>query len=304
MKKFTLVPFLYTSICIAVTAAPLDEKQYLKERQWSEVKQAHKVASPVRGIIPLMYFDKDTSGPSCSLLLETADKPALLEMTGPDKGETFPQCIGVNDAASFKIGKEEYVVFEYLTRETREDTFSRFYYVIKGSNGQYQSASDLNEAELAPLAAPAKATGINPPRSREGIAAARTIITAKSMTGMEFQPRDYLVDGTRSFAIYKNKINTACTFVVDDGITFHSFAHTSSAQGDTCKEILASGKIESKGSTYFIALYKGATRNHLGVVSVSRGTVQLDDALAVAANSSAKLTTMKQAKTALAAILK
>jgi hypothetical protein len=263
-----------------------------------------KVASPVPGIVSLMYFSKGASGPSCALLLEGATAPALLELSSSDPGETYPECMGIIDAAGFKLVGREYVVFQYQTRETREDIINRYRYVVKDRSGRYQDADELNNTEAPISASPVKGPGDNTPRAREGVAFARTIMARQSMPGTALQTRDYVVDGVRSFAIFQDKARSACTFVVDDGTRSFRYAHTLFAAGDTCTTILAAGKLEYRGATYYIAMFRGTSRVRLAIASVgATGTVTSNDALAIAATSSS-LKTMKEAKSAIATALR
>src|SRR4051794_8547066 len=127
MKKITFIILITFGFSQVAKSKPLDLQKYVQQQGWTEAAVKRKLASPVSGIVPFMYFSKDSSVPSCALLVETSTEPTLIELSGPEQGETYPQCLGINDVANFRVGTRDYVVFEYLSRETREDSFSRFY---------------------------------------------------------------------------------------------------------------------------------------------------------------------------------
>lgn len=305
MKRRVLV--LLAGVTAAAAAAPAspDAAAYLRQHGWTVTASSHAVANPVPGIVPLIYMAKGAVGPSCALLVDTGAAPALLELSSPGAEEGFPQCLAVDAAAQFTLEGRDYAVFEYLTRETREDTARQYYYVVRDGAGHYHPAARFNDAAETPPAAPVSYPGTDAARARDGVLFARTIATAATMPGMHLQGRDYLVDGARSFAIFQNAAKNACTFVVDDGVAANRFAHALFAGGDACSTILASGKLAVRGNTYYLALFTGAGKTHLGVVSVtSAGVVKPEAELAVAATRPGTPGTMKQAKSQLASVLK
>lgn len=286
-------------------AQPLDVQNYVKQQGWTETIFKHRFSNPVPGIVPLVYFTKDGIGPNCVLIVESKKGPKMFDVSSAEQGESYPQCFGFNGAEQFKINNRSFVVFEFLTRETKEDTFSRFYFLSKEKDGYYTGSEELNNSASGPLATQIKATDTHPPRVKSGVLLARTLLTEAGMNGMKLQSRDYLIDGSRSFSIFQDKSKTVCTFVVDDGVKLFSYPHTQFARGDNCNVILASGQLKDKGKTFYIVMFEGKGGVHLGVVSVNAsGVVEPNESAAIAAARSTKLSTMKQAKTALAAALK
>lgn len=305
VKKFTFSIFASLIFNNLTFAQPIDVQNFVNQQGWTETIFKQRLSNPVPGIVPLAYFTKDGMGPNCALIVETNKGPKILNVSSVEQGESYPQCLGFNGAEQFQMNNRNFVVFEFLTRETREDTFSRFYFVSKQKDGYYASSDELNNSASAPLAKQVKATDTYLTRARNGVLLARTLITEAGMIGMKLQSRDYLIDGSRSFSIFQDKSKTVCTFVVDDGLKLFSYPHTQFARGDSCHVILASGKLENKGKTFYIVMFEGKDGVHLGVVSVSaNGVVEPNESAAVTASRSSKLSTMTQAKSALTAALK
>lgn len=95
-----------------------------------------------------------------------------------------------------------------------------------------------------------------------------------------------------------------CTFLVDAGAKPAVFEHDLFASGDKCTTVLAAGKMEHAGAIYYLALFKGARRNHLAVVSVSpNNNVAAESRGAIAAAKKSALLDLKTAKEALKSAL-
>lgn len=112
-------------------AQSLDVQSYLKQQGWTETIFKHRFSSPVPGIVPLVYFTKDGIGPNCVLIVESKKGPKMFDVSSAEQGESYLQCFGFNSAEQFQMNNRSFVVFEFLTRETKEDTFSRFYFLSK-----------------------------------------------------------------------------------------------------------------------------------------------------------------------------
>lgn len=157
-----------------------DPKSYMTKQGWTPLVPARPFVSPVPGIAPLMYFSRNASAPSCALLVDTAAAPAMIELLAPEPGETYPQCLGIIDAAAFKANGRDYLVVEFITRETREDGYRRYYYLSKNAAGYYIGAPELNESVAGPAPVETKGAGDNAPRAREGVTRALAILAAPS----------------------------------------------------------------------------------------------------------------------------
>ncbi len=126
----------------------------------------------------------------------------------------------------------------------------------------------------------------------------------RSMPTMQFQPRDFVADGARSFAIFQDEAKTKCVFAVDNGAAWVKFDHTQFAAESRCDEVLASGKLQKGDATYYLAMFKAGGRNQLGVISVNRSNkVAAEKALSAAALKSGPMGDMKTAKKAVTAAI-
>lgn len=106
-----------------------------------------------------------------------------------------------------------------------------------------------------------------------------------------------IVSGERRYVPFQDAGHTLCTFVIDIAGKVEKFEHTLFAKGDSCTEVLASTKFERGGATYFVSMFKGLTRKHLAVFSVSKGNkVAAEKQLALKAGANAKMTTMRSVR--------
>lgn len=122
---------------------------------------------------------------------------------------------------------------------------------------------------------------------------------------MTFLDRDFLLDGSRSFAIFHDKSNAKCIFVMNAGTGPVKFGDELFSEGDKCIAVLASSKLEKNGNTYYIALFKGSSQNRISVMSMNKDNVVAAEQYAsVAAGKEAKLVDIKTAKQSLLAVLR
>lgn len=106
-----------------------------------------------------------------------------------------------------------------------------------------------------------------------------------------------IVSGERRYVPFQDSSHTLCTFVIDIAGKVEKFDHTLFAKGDSCTEVLASTKFERGGATYFVTMFKGLTRKHLAVFSVSKGNqIAAEKQLALKAGENAKMTTMRSVR--------
>lgn len=307
MKKIALAllftTLTSTQVACSASSAP-NVQQYIAQRGWSAY-QAKSLALPVTDIAPVMYMAKGSLAPSCGLLTQAGATPVFLEILSPEEGSSFPQCLAINDVAAFDLNKKKYLVFEYINRDTQEDFYRQYFYVYKDAAGRYVADSALNESDAWPESLKASATAVNPPRAQDGVKRARGAALSKVVPGMKFMGRDFLQDDSRSFAVFQDKAKEKCAFVVDAGATPVTVGHEAFAEGDKCSTILASSKLEKDGTSYYLAMFKGAQRNHLAVVSVNKeNAIAIEKDAALAAGSRDKLVDMKGAKKALLASMK
>ena len=280
-----------------------DVSKYVAQQGWSLAK-AKSPTLPVSDIAPVVYTARGDFAPSCGLLAQTAAGTEFFEMLSPEEGAGFPQCLAVNDAAAFELRNRQYLVFEYINRDTKEDFYRQYFYVYRDSTGRYMADKELNDSAVWTESLRASPNSVNAPLAQEGVRRAKGILLSKAVPGMQFLEREFMAGKTSTFAAFHDKSNEKCAFVVDVGAKPVIFGHELFAGGDKCKTVLAAGKMDHAGTTYYLALFKGSTRNHVGVVSVAdNNTVAAESKRAIAAAKKSTLVDMKTVKAALKSAL-
>lgn len=136
------------------------------------------------------------------------------------------------------------------------------------------------------------------------VALAAPALAAPAVTMAPLAPES-IVSGDRRFMPFQDTGHTLCTFVIDVAGTVEKFDHTLFAKGDSCTEVLASTKFERAGATYFVSMFKGLTRKHLAVISVSKANkVAAEKQLAIKARDNARLTTMRSVRVYLESLIR
>ncbi len=280
------------------SSAP-DVSKYAAQQGWTSVK-SNTPKLPVSDITPVLYTAKGDAAPSCGLLAHTAAGTEFFELMSPEKGAGFPQCLQINDAAAFEVRSRQYLVVEYVARDTVEDFYRQYFYLYRDPAGRYIPDSELNDAVVWTEPVLASRDGIDAPRAQEGVRRARGTLLSKTVPGMRFLGREFMVGKNSSFAVFLDKANSKCVFLVDVSARPATYGHELFAKGDKCESVLASGKMERAGTTYYLALFKGVVRNYLGIVSVGPNNVVAAEAgLAAAVDKKSKLADLKTAKEAL-----
>lgn len=272
--------------------------KYVAERGWT-VAKSKALTLPVSDIAPVLYTAKGDFAPSCGLLAQTSAGTEFFEILSPEEGAGFPQCLVIDDVAAFELRKRQYLVFEYLNRDTKEDVYRQYFYVYRDAAGRYIADKELNESPAWAEAVVASNSKVNRPLAKEGIRRARGTVLANMVPGMHFLERDFIAEQTNAFASFHDKARNKCAFVVESGSKPTTFGHDLFASGDTCLEVLATSKLERAGITYFLALFRGTTRNHLTAVSVAaNGAIAAETRAALAAEKASALVNMKATKAA------
>ena len=280
-------------------ASTLNVSQYVTQQGWSLVKSTAPTL-PVNDIAPLVYTAKGDFSPSCGLLAHTAAGTEFFEMLTPERGAGFPQCLAVNDVASFKMRDRQYLVFEYINRDTKEDFYRQYFYLYRGPAGRYIADKESNNSAVWTEPVRASPNSISSPRATEGVRRARGILLSTAVPGMQFLEREFMVGKTSTFAAFQDKSKEKCTFLVDAGDKPIIFQHEVFSNGDKCQTVLAAGQMDHAGATYYLALFKGDSRNHLGVVSVGPNNIVATESRgAIAAAKKSTLPDLKTAKEAL-----
>ena len=224
-------------------------------------------------------------------------------MSEPDGDENWPICSGINEALVHAFNGKQYLVVEFVEQSTREDFGRMYFYAYKDAAGRYVADAELNASEAA-IDHTARTGDYSVPRAKNGIRQAKAYFINKMVPGMAIRYRDFIDDEARAFAIFQDQAKSKCSFAVQVAGKLHAFEQHAFGDGDRCKEVLASSKLEKNGVVYYIAMYKGTKQNRIAVVGVSPSNlVTAEKTLSVTVNRSARLTDMKSAKQALAAAL-
>lgn len=280
-----------------------DVFKYAAQQGWTSVK-AGTPKLPLNDIAPVVYTAKGDIAPSCGLLAHTAIGIEFFEMLSPEKGSGFPQCLNISDAAEFELRNRQYLVVEYINRDTVEDFYRQYFYLYRDSAGRYTTDSELNDSVVWTDPLRASRDSVNASRAQEGVKRAKGTLLAKAVPGMRFLEREFMTGKNSSFAAFHDKASDKCVFLVDAGAKRATYGHELFAKGDKCDIVLASGKMENAGTTYYLALFKGAVRNHLAIVSVASGdAIAAETDLALGVETKGTLADLKTAKERLKSLL-
>jgi hypothetical protein len=140
-------------------------------------------------------------------------------------------------------------------------------------------------------------------RPLEGIKQARASAMKTSFPQWRFVERDFIADGTSSFATFEDGKSHVCLFAAEAGARPVS-ASLPEVTGDArCAGVLASSRLTTPATTYYLALVKTDTGlQRVGIVSVARdGNIRIERELADALNRAEATRDIRTAKAALAA---
>ena len=171
-------------------------------------------------------------------------------MLSPEPGAGFPQCLVINDVVAFELRNRQYLVFEYINRDTKEDFYRQYFYLYRDTAGRYVADKDLNDSAMWSEPLRASKNSINAPQAAEGVRRAKGILLSKAVPGMQFLKREFIAGKTSAFAAFHDKADEKCTFLVDAGAKPAVFEHDLFASGDKCTTVLAAGKMEHAGAIY------------------------------------------------------
>jgi hypothetical protein len=146
---------------------------------------------PVSDIAPVLYIAKGDVAPSCGLVARTAAGTEFFAMLSPEQGAGFPQCLSINDAAAFEVRNRQYLVFEYIIRDTVEDFYRQYFYLYRDPAGRYIPDSLLNDSVAWSEPLRASHYSNNAPRAQEGVRRARGTLLSGAVRDMQFLPRIY-----------------------------------------------------------------------------------------------------------------
>jgi hypothetical protein len=306
MKKIIPVILLLSlAACSRSTPAASrtpDAGGYLQQQGWKPYESKSLPHSPVPDVVPLMFYDKGNSVPSCGLLVASAAAkgPTFIELVGSDPGVGFPQCLSIATITPFKLEKKDYIVIAYLSRETREDVDHRFHYLVRNDAQDFVTDKALTEA--APVTSAGQGATGAATKSVDGVRFARLAQLGKAQPAWRLLERDFISDKSSSFATFEDKKASGCQFVTEAGAGSVVASSNAFAPSEKCNSILASSRFEKSGKIYYMAMFKTQDNKQMvGVTSVATdGRIEVEKALSESINRGGMTRDMKTAKAALA----
>jgi hypothetical protein len=294
------------TLVIQAAAQPMDVATFLKERGAEHARLRLIARSPNPAIVPVSLYEKDNSVPSCGVLIVPlrGDKPRYIEIVGSEPHVDFPACVGMPSITSFRLQGRNYVMVEYLSRETRDETTREFHYLVEDTNAGFVTDKKIYEGMSGEYAA-LRRSELGTARPLEGIKQARAAVMKTSFPQWRFLDRDFIADNTSSFATFEDSKSHACYFAVEAGEKPVTASLAYTAADTRCTGVLASSRLATPAATYYLALVKADTgRQLVGIASVAKdGSVRIEKDLADDLNRAEATRDIKTAKTALAARL-
>jgi hypothetical protein len=255
----------------AAYAAP-DVAAFMKQRSWDAYDSRNKAIMPLDDVAVVTYFAKGANAPSCGLL--QAQEPKFIEILSAEEGDQYPQCTGVNDAAAFELGGKKYLVLTYTDRETREDSYQKFFFAYQNSSGAYVADEKLNDATAPAEASHRKAAPVR--KAAEGIKLAKAAYFKAGVPAAELLERDLIADETSAFAVFKVKNAPVCTFALDAGQGIKTYDSNQFAANAGCKAFLASGRQQKNDVIYYIGIFDSmAAGRKLALFSIPKGHFEI-----------------------------
>ena len=268
-KKLSILFFIFLGSCLfsakAVESNGIDVKRYLQKQGWESYESKKSVNVPNNDVAVAMYYGKDSSAPSCGLLVRGKSDLEFIEILSPEQGEQYPQCVGVNDVAEFSIAERKYLVFEYSDRDTRDDLYEKFFFVYKDGTNEYKIDDYLNSVASGNYVISKDSTLRNSlksqPKALDSVKYAKANFFKKMEPQLEFLSRDFIGDKESSFAIFKNKATNDCVFLVEGGAQLKKFSSDIFSGVGDCTKFVASGKLEKNGHTYYLGMFTGSAES-------------------------------------------
>jgi hypothetical protein len=296
-----LLSLAASSMPVSAASAPPDARSYLQQQGRRPHDSASLPRSPVPDVVPLMFYDKGNSVPSCGLLVASSGGkgPAFVELVGSDAGVGFPQCLSIASITTFKLLKNDYLVVEYLSRETREDVDHRFHYLVRSAGENFVTDKALTEA--APVTSAGQGATGAAAKPVDGVRFARLAQLSKAQPTWRLLERDFISDKSSSFATFEDKKASGCQFVTEAGAAPVVTSSNAFAPSEKCNGVLASSRFEKSGKIYYVAMFKTQSNQQLvGITSVAAdGRIDVEKTLSASINRGGMTRDMKTAKAAL-----
>lgn len=269
------IAILNALACSSAYAAP-DVTAFLKQQGWDAYQSKRQVAMPVDDVALVMYFGKGANAPGCGLL--QAGEPKFIDIISADAGEQYPQCIGINDVMDFEMAGKKYLVFDYTSRETREDSYRRLFFVSKEPNRPYAI-----DEKIAALPFPDSNNKDGNGTIADAIKLAKMTWFKSAIADTQLLERDFIADRHSAFAVFSNSKTANCSFAIEAGNAIQTFDGKQVIGNDACKKFLASGRLEKSGQIYYIGVFEGASADRklaLFSIDTKKHAIKLETELA------------------------
>ncbi|PQP00268.1 hypothetical protein C5614_08510 [Massilia phosphatilytica] len=298
-----IVILALATLNIQAKARPVDVAAFLKARSAEDAGLKLIAPSPTPAIVPVSLYEKNNSVPSCGVLIAPPQggKPRYIDIVGPEPEVGFPACIGMPSMTAFRLQGRNYVMVEYQSRETRDDIYRGFHYLVEDSGAGFVTDEKVDQG-MPGESASMRRNELGSARPLEGIKRARAAAMKRSFPQWRFLERDFIADSASSFATFEDSKSHACLFAAEAGARPVS-ASLPEVTGDTrCAGVLASSRLTTPAATYYLALVKTDTgRQRVGIMSVTGdGGIRIEKELADALNRADTTRDIKTAKAALA----
>ena len=276
--------------------------QFLRQQGWQRHDTHSLPRSPVADVIPLMFYDKGNTVPSCGLLTlsQSGKAPVFIELVGSEPGVGFPQCLNIAAMNVFRLQNKDYVAIDYLSRETREDVDRRFHYLVRRATGEFVTDKVLTDAAPV-IPVREKGTAPRPAHAMDGRRFARITQLGMSQPAWRLLERDFISDDSSSFATFQDRKGQRCQFLTEAGGAPLITPSTVFAPGARCDSILASSRYATSGKVYYLAMFEiKDRRQRVAVTSVSPdGVIAAETRLADFINGNGATSSINAAKASL-----
>ena len=258
MKIITLlIAFALATPGIRAAAEPVNVATFLKARGAEDAGLRLMARSPNPAIVPVSLYDKDNSVPSCGVLIAPprGGKPRHIEILGPEPHVDFPACMGMPSITAFRLKGRDYVMIEYYSRETRDETYRAFHYLVEDSEAGFVTDDKMFEG-MSGENAVVRRSELGSARPLEGIKQARAAVMKTSFPQWRFLDRDFIADNTSSFATFEDSRSHACLFAAEASAKPVSASFPDVTGDIRCVGVLASSRLTTPSATYYLALVK------------------------------------------------
>lgn len=301
-----IIVLAIAALGIRATAQPIDVAAFLKERGAEDAGLRMLARSPNPAVTLVSLYEKDNTTPSCGVLIAAphAAKPRYVAIVGSEPDAGFPMCVGMPSITPFRLQGRNYLMIEYLSRETSDETWREFLYLVDEPGAGFVTDDTIGRG-MPPSNGESSRSVLGASRPLEGIRLARAAAMKRSFPQWRFVDRDFIADGASSFATFEDGKAHACHAAVEAGDKPVPVDLADVTGAGRCAGVLAASRLTTPSATYYLALIKSDTgRQLVGIASVAAdGRIKVEKTLSEDLNRAGATRDVKTAKAALAARL-